>query len=558
MVADSESLAATSYCIYLVLLSISFFFAYCLATRCRSCIYLSEAGMSLLVGFVGGGLLTLLVREDASDRFSEKEVRQSVVGFSSTVLFCVLLPPIIFDSGFRMRGAFFWANIDKIMVLAFAGTFLSSLVVGFLLVAVSGLLPFAPDAPGGPTTISLPEALSFGALISATDPVTTLAIFEQLQVDPHLFNVVFGESVLNDAVSIVLFHSFSKAIGVEEKNGFASVLRMILDFVIIFVGSAVIGASLGCFSALLFKYAELPGHTEAHGPKLELAIFLVFCYAPFLLADGAGLSGIVAILFTGLTMKRYTFNNLSEAAREAVTTIVSLMASCGETLIFIDLGTSAWGSLRADIRLVAWVMFSCLVGRAVNVYSAGWILNSTQPTYPRRPFETNDMHMVWFAGLRGAIAFALSTQFQGPHRQCAMAMATWVVLISVWLLGGATAPLLSWLRIRKCEPEQLKQLALTLEPAVKRLMIVRWDKKYLSPWLLRSASPPTSPRRDVEIQEENAGSDDARTVRMKTSYTSCELQDISHSPPGEPEQESGGPPHASPLLMTRDAGDEAE
>ena len=94
MVADSESLAATSYCIYLagnivvdwhsfatlfrfyygrppcesvtmfvkfcqhfaeVLLSISFFFAYCLATRCRSRIYLSEAGMSLLVGFVGGG-----------------------------------------------------------------------------------------------------------------------------------------------------------------------------------------------------------------------------------------------------------------------------------------------------------------------------------------------------------------------------------------------------------------------------------------------------------------------------------------------------------------------
>lgn len=88
--------------------------------------------------------------------------------------------------------------------------------------------------------------------------------------------------------------------------------------------------------------------------------------------------------------------------------------------------------------------------------------------------------------------------------------------------------------------------------------IVRWDKTYLSPWLLRSASPPTSPRRDVEIQEENAGSDDARTVRMKTSYTSCELQDISHSQPREPEQESGGPPHASPLLMTRDAGDEAE
>ncbi|CAK9111907.1 unnamed protein product [Durusdinium trenchii] len=528
---DRESLAATSYCIYLVLLLVSFCLSFCLATRCRSCTYFSEAGASLLVGFLGGGLLTLLVREDASDRFSEKEVQHSVVGFSSTVLFCVLLPPIIFDSGFRMRGAFFWANIDKIMVLAFVGTLLSSLVVGFLLVAVSGILPFAPDAPDGPSSISLPEALSFGALISATDPVTTLAIFEQLQVDPHLFNVVFG---------------------------------MTMDFVVIFVGSAIIGASLGCLSALLFKHVDLPGHTAAHGPKLELAVFLVFCYAPFLLADGAGLSGIVAILFTGITMKRYTFNNLSPDARETVQTIVSLMASCAETLVFIDLGTSAWESLRADIRLVAYVFLCCLLGRAVNVYTAGLILNATQPSYPRRPFETNDMHMVWFAGLRGAIAFALSTQFKGPHRHSTMALAMWVVLISVWFLGGATAPMLSWLRIRRCEPEQLKQLALTLEPAVKRLTIVRWDQKYLSPWLLRMASPPSSPSRgDTEAQDQNAGSDAARAVRLKTtlttltpSYTSCELQDIAHSQ--LPDTGREGAPHASPLLTAREVGDEAE
>ncbi|CAJ1349806.1 unnamed protein product [Effrenium voratum] len=137
---DRESLAAAAYSTYLVMLLVSFFFAYCLAQKCRSCVYLSEAGMSLLVGFLGGGLIELLVREDASDRFAEKELRQTVVGFSSTVLLCVLLPPIIFDSGFRMRGSrgsrrFGWpqtgeANIDKIAVLAFAGTLISSLIVG--------------------------------------------------------------------------------------------------------------------------------------------------------------------------------------------------------------------------------------------------------------------------------------------------------------------------------------------------------------------------------------------------------------------------------------------
>eukprot|EP00913_Durusdinium_trenchii_P024479 g22980.t1 len=49
---------------------------------------------------------------------------------------------------------------------------------------------------------------------------------------------------------------------------------MTMDFVVIFVGSAIIGASLGCLSALLFKHVDLPGHTAAHGPKLELAVFL--------------------------------------------------------------------------------------------------------------------------------------------------------------------------------------------------------------------------------------------------------------------------------------------
>ena len=48
------------------------------------------------------------------------------------------------------------------------------------------------------------ESFAFGSLISAVDPVATLAIFQALDVDPILYMLVFGESVLNDAVSIVL------------------------------------------------------------------------------------------------------------------------------------------------------------------------------------------------------------------------------------------------------------------------------------------------------------------------------------------------------------------
>lgn len=44
----------------------------------------------------------------------------------------------------------------------------------------------------------------FGSILSATDPVTILAIFQQLRVDPQLYSIISGESLLNDAVAIVL------------------------------------------------------------------------------------------------------------------------------------------------------------------------------------------------------------------------------------------------------------------------------------------------------------------------------------------------------------------
>ncbi|CAE8624749.1 unnamed protein product [Polarella glacialis] len=412
-----------------------------------------------------------------------------------------------------MRGAFFWANIDKIMLLAFVGTFVSSLVVGLLVFAAESVLTL----PGGHPGFSLAEALTFGALISATDPVATLAIFEQLNVDPHVFNIVFGESVLNDVVSIVLFHTFANCIHHTDGNIGSTMATAVMNFAFIFAGSSMVGFFLGCCSALLFKHVRLSTQAVEHGPKLELAVFLIFCYAPFLLAECLGLSGIVAILFTGTAMKRYTFNNLSLAAKQTVETFVSLLAHVAETLIFIDLGTSAWQTFRASLALVIWIFLSCLVARAAHVYPIGWLLNASRPAYPRSRFETPDMHMVWFAGLRGAIAYALSSQFPGPHRRCVMSITMWMVLSSVWILGGATVPVLKWLGIRRMESEQLKQLSLTLEPAVNRLRLVHWDRKYMLPFLVRNVAELTC--ESVEMQEnyseEAAGAESARSgIRM--------------------------------------------
>ena len=53
--------------------------------------------------------------------------------------------------------------------------------------------------------LTLLECLIYGTTLSATDPVTILAIFNQYKVDPKLYTIIFGESLLNDAVSIVMY-----------------------------------------------------------------------------------------------------------------------------------------------------------------------------------------------------------------------------------------------------------------------------------------------------------------------------------------------------------------
>jgi solute carrier family 9 (sodium/hydrogen exchanger), member 6/7 len=58
--------------------------------------------------------------------------------------------------------------------------------------------------------LPLPIALQLGATLSATDPVTVIAIFTTYKVDPKLFTIIFGEGLLNDAVAIVMFEALGR------------------------------------------------------------------------------------------------------------------------------------------------------------------------------------------------------------------------------------------------------------------------------------------------------------------------------------------------------------
>lgn len=109
----------------------------------------------------------------------------------------LLLPPIIFESGYNMNKKFFLKNGGTILLYSFLGTFLAmfSSSVMFWLCGQIGI------SKG----FTWQEAFAFGALISATDPVSVLACFKEMDADVHLNAIIFGESIFNDAIAIVMY-----------------------------------------------------------------------------------------------------------------------------------------------------------------------------------------------------------------------------------------------------------------------------------------------------------------------------------------------------------------
>ncbi|KAM3274673.1 hypothetical protein ACQJBY_043605 [Aegilops geniculata] len=155
--------------------------------------YLPEASASLLIGLVVGGLANISNTETNT---------RTWFNFHEEFFFLFLLPPIIlypFSSVFSFLTLLkpFFANFGAIVTFAILGTFIASIVTG-MLVYLGGLTFLMYKLP-------LLECLMFGALISATDPVTVLSIFQELGSDVNLYALVFGESVLNDAVCFYLF-----------------------------------------------------------------------------------------------------------------------------------------------------------------------------------------------------------------------------------------------------------------------------------------------------------------------------------------------------------------
>ncbi|KAF9221745.1 sodium/hydrogen exchanger [Gyrodon lividus] len=430
---DEEYYSSWSLFLVCLLLIISLWTSYYLQIKRIRAIH------ETLVAIFAGMFVGLVVRLAPGTMIRE------MLTFKHTLFFNLLLPPIILNSGYELKQENFFRNFGSILTFAFLGTTISAVGVG-VLVYIYSFLGFES------LDVTLLECLIFGSTLSATDPVTILAIFQQYKVDPKLYTIIFGESLLNDAVSIVMYETLTQFHGTEIY--LSSIFHGIGIFLLSFSVSMALGVSFGLAMSLVLKHSSLCLY-----PSIESCLVALCAYTCYFFSNGLSMSGIVSLLFCGITLKHYAYHTMSHKTQRTTKYIFSTLAQLSENFIFIYLGLSLFTSPPSSERVTNYVkpLFIAVTTTAVvfTRYAAVFPLSEainffTKHARGQRTEELPHSYqmMLFWAGLRGAVGVALAAGFKGENAETLRTTVLVVVVLTVLVFGGTTARMLEILGIR--------------------------------------------------------------------------------------------------------------
>jgi CPA1 family monovalent cation:H+ antiporter len=340
----------------------------------------------------------------------------------------VLVPPLVFEAAFQIQIRQLRDNLLLILALAVPGVLLTTGVVGLIVTAGLG--------------VPLTTGLVFGALISATDPVSVVALFRRLTVPRQLAVIVEGESLFNDGTAIVLFQ-LVLAVALPTPGGMdsPSVAVAVLDFVRVSVGGIAVGLGLGWLTAQLIAWLD--------DYLIETTLTTVLAFGAFVVAEQWHVSGVLAVVGAGLVNGNIGPRGMSPTTRVVLYNFWEFVAFAVNSLVFLLIGSQVkLPQLLAALGPVAVAILAVLASRAVVVYGLAWLVHRRHGSVP-----WGYRHVLFWGGLRGAISLALVLSLPPafPDREVLRVMTLGVVVVLLLAQGTTMGLLIRRLRLVQSE-----------------------------------------------------------------------------------------------------------
>ncbi|MCG8348803.1 MAG: Na+/H+ antiporter [Chloroflexales bacterium] len=398
------------------------------------------------------------------------------LGLTPDIILALFVPPLIFEASFHIDFKKLRDQLFPILMLAGPGVLLSMFIVGFI---VSSVIP----------EMSLPVALVFGALISATDPVAVIALFKSLGAPKQLELLVDGESILNDGTGAVMFKlmlSFAvaaAAVGVGEGAGegeHSSILVGFMEFLWVSGLGVGIGIGLGWVVSKLISGID--------DSLIVTTLTTALPFGAFLMAEQMEVSGILAVFGAGLVCGNVGMPTLSPSVRIATLHFWEYLTFLVNSLVFLLIGLDMKLTQIIDnIQPIAIAVGACMVSRVIVVYGFSALVNWTHhagrsgglswlANWSKEPIPMAYQHVMFWGALRGAVglALALSLDPSFPGAELIKVMTFGVVLFTLIVQAMTMGPLLRMLGLVDSDPNRLE-----IERRRARLIAARTAREHL-------------------------------------------------------------------------------
>jgi Na+:H+ antiporter len=340
------------------------------------------------------------------------------IQLTKELIFTAFLPPLLFEAAFFIHWRELRKDFSVILVLATIGVALSAGVTAI------GMHFLAHWEWTG--------ALVFGILIAATDPVSVIAAFKEAGARGRIRLLVEAESLFNDCTAAVAFTialAFVSGHGIGVVGGLRTVLVTVVGGLL--SGAAVAGVAL-----------VLAGTTDDH--LVEITFTTIAAYGSFLLAEHFHCSGVLATVTAGLIIGNVGHLRMSSKSREAVEGFWEYAAFVANSLIFLLIGMRIGNqNFRSFLVPSAIAILLVTLSRAFAIYPCSLLFSRSA-----RRIKTQHQHILFWGGLRGALALALALglPFEMRHREGILTVAFAVVAFSIIVQGLTIKPLLRSIR----------------------------------------------------------------------------------------------------------------